>query len=193
MKIYEDLDQIDRVLKISDHSVREWIGFNYGEYLDEVIAWVDKHGFEDAEDLSMIQIKAMRKELIQSFKKGESIRTISRKLLSAGLKDLEVTIPPKTDEEGNIIRQGYNRVIPKEFRAEILARTETIKAANEGALDNYEKNMVVERVQWIAAISDRTCDECASMNGQIFELKNAHGLIPRHCACRCCFAPITGD
>jgi len=191
MKLYEDLHHIDQALKFKNHTLKEWIGFNYAEYRTEIINWISAHGFEDIEDLTQQQIKNLRVQFADAFRNGEDIRQIARRVLSSGIGDLEVSVPTQYDADGNVIRQGYSRMMPKEFRSVIIARTETIRAANEGALDNYTKNMSVEKVQWLAGISDRTCDICNEENGRIMTIAEARGQIPKHCACRCAWTPLT--
>jgi SPP1 gp7 family putative phage head morphogenesis protein len=68
-------------------------------------------------------------------------------------------------------------------RAKTIARTETAMATVSAEFNQYVE-MGVEKVQFVAAISDRTCDECASLDMQVFDLKDAP-IIPRHPNCRC--------
>lgn len=77
-------------------------------------------------------------------------------------------------------------------RAEMIARTEIIRAHAEGQLDAFEKMGVQEigvEVEWLATADDRTCPECESMEGTIFSIDEARGMIPAHPNCRCAFAP----
>ena len=49
-------------------------------------------------------------------------------------------------------------------RAELIARTEVLKSANEGSYRAFVQSGVVEGVQWDAAIDKRTCPMCAQMD-----------------------------
>jgi len=184
---------LNKLLHYNDHTLREWIGYSYTDFLDETIEWIKSKGFDGIEGLSDSKIAALRTELSISFKKGESIRQIAARIRSHNIPDLDIEISPEYDADGKLIRRGYSRMIPGNLRAELMARTETIKASAEGSLKNYKNNMNIERVQWSAAVSDRTCIDCMDMNGRVFSLGEAHGLIPKHCLCRCCFLPITSD
>lgn len=78
-------------------------------------------------------------------------------------------------------------------RARVLARTETVRAANEQALTRYEQAGVDEvgvEVEWLTAQDDRVCPVCASKAGNRYSVEEAHGILPQHPQCRCTFVPI---
>ena len=76
-------------------------------------------------------------------------------------------------------------------RAETLARTETMKAFNEGSLTQYDKHGITE-VEWLAAPGERTCDECMSLDGQRFPIDSKPDC-PLHPNCRCVLLPVIPD
>ena len=55
-------------------------------------------------------------------------------------------------------------------RAEKIARTETLRAANFATLESYRQSNVVEGKEWVTALDERTCPYCAPMNGKIVAL-----------------------
>jgi len=76
-------------------------------------------------------------------------------------------------------------------RAELIARTETMRAFNDSAVAQY-RAADVEKVQWWAAIDDRTCDVCGDMggyHGKIFDIDKAPPC-PAHPRCRCVLLPV---
>ncbi len=73
-------------------------------------------------------------------------------------------------------------------RATMLARTETMKAFNEGSLTQYDKHGITE-VEWLASPGERTCDECMSYDGQKFSM-DEHPDCPAHPNCRCVLLPV---
>lgn len=78
-------------------------------------------------------------------------------------------------------------------RAERIARTETIFAHAEGALDGFSKLGLDEvglEAEWSTAGDDRVCFECNRMAGKVFKIAEAHGMIPLHPNCRCTWLPI---
>ncbi len=77
-------------------------------------------------------------------------------------------------------------------RALVLARTEIVAAHAEGQLDAFEE-LNVERLgimqEFSTAGDDRVCPRCEVLEGTVFTVKEARGIIPRHPNCRCAFIP----
>ena len=79
-------------------------------------------------------------------------------------------------------------------RARILARTEIIRANNEAQLAAFEQfgvSDVTVEAEFLTAGDSRVCAQCAALEGQIFPLDKAHGMIPVHPQCRCTWIPVT--
>lgn len=78
------------------------------------------------------------------------------------------------------IARGQNpkkiaRAMSKDFEldykhCERLARTEAIHLMNEVTADSYRENGI-EKYQYVCDLSDRTCDICGGLDGQVFELR----------------------
>lgn len=98
-------------------------------------------------------------------------------------------------------------------RAELMARTGTIWAGNEGASLLY-RDVGYTYAEWVATNDDITCEYCGAMDGRQFELgKNIHdkgsqftgnaggtlslGMAvehpPLHPNCRCTIVPVVDD
>lgn len=78
-------------------------------------------------------------------------------------------------------------------RANVIARTEIIRAHAEGQLDAFERLGVEEvgiMAEWSTAGDDRVCAICADLEGETFTLDEARGLIPEHPNCRCAWIPV---
>lgn len=77
-------------------------------------------------------------------------------------------------------------------RAEVIARTEIIRAHAEGQLDAME-NLGVKRVGVMVEIlvtdDDKLCDECESLEDTLMTIDEARGVIPVHPGCRCSWTP----
>ena len=109
------------------------------------------------------------------------------------------------------IREFFDDTYAK-HRAERIARTETIWAFNEGAVEGYKQSRVVEAKQWITANDDRLCEWCGPMDGRIVGLADNYHNIgddfigneggtlnldyedvqhpPLHPSCRCSIIPV---
>lgn len=181
---------------VADVSLKSWLGFNYAEYLNNIIAFVMGDSFEAlaavgklevlAGKLSAGQIRALKDVLANSFAKGKSIRDIASAIETfVRPKDLfavqngEVVL----DENGNPILR-----VSAEARPEMIARSETTRAAANGALETYKENGI-EKVRWVAALSQRTCPECEALNGQVFNIGDAK-IPPQHVDCRCTIVAV---
>ena len=78
-------------------------------------------------------------------------------------------------------------------RALTIARTEVIMVHAEGQLDAFEMLGVEEvgvMAEWLTAGDDRVCEECGALEGQVFTVDEARGMIPLHPNCRCAWTPF---
>ena len=123
--------------------------------------------------------------LAQGMIDGDSPRILARKMVAAingsGVGELGLT-------------DTLGRFIPAERRAQIMARTEIIRAHHLGTIQEY-RNWGVLGVEilaeFVTAGDERVCPECASLEGRRFTVDEAEGLVPRHPQCRCCVIPVT--
>jgi len=121
--------------------------------------------------------------LAQGIADGDGPRLLARKLISTingtGMGDLAIT-------------DTLGRFIPAQRRAEMLARTEIIRAHHQATIQEY-RNWAVEGVivkaEWSSAGDDRACNECLDLTGTIWTLDVIEKKIPLHPSCRCCALP----
>jgi SPP1 gp7 family putative phage head morphogenesis protein len=71
-------------------------------------------------------------------------------------------------------------------RAELIARTETLRAYREGARARY-RAMGVRSYVWLSARQPRTCALCWALDGRIFQ---SNKPFYTHPGCRCTLAPL---
>lgn len=111
--------------------------------------------------------------------------------------------------DGSTIEQMTNRINSlyddwSEWRGELIARTETTRAANDGARKLY-KRWGVEQKEWLSTADDRTRQTHLDVNGQVvdidepFKLSNGVELmqpgdssapLSETAACRCTVLPV---
>ncbi len=84
-------------------------------------------------------------------------------------------------------------------QAQLITRTEVLRASNQGALDAYKQSGVVEGKQWLTA---GATDECAAFEGMVESLGGSFyssesaftdGDPPLHPNCRCVLIPVLTD
>ena len=122
--------------------------------------------------------------LSQGMIDGDGPRLLARKMVAAidgtGAGTLGIT-----DKLG--------RFIPAKRRAEILARTEIVRAHTIASLQEYKNWGVLGlkvKAEFLTAGDDRVCPKCASLEGKVFKIDEAWGIIPVHPCCRCIFLPV---
>lgn len=78
-----------------------------------------------------------------------------------------------------------------EARAQRIARTEIVHAHAEGQLDAFEEMGLDVGIlaEWVTAGDEQVCDECRPLEGRIFTVDEARGMIPVHPQCRCAWQP----
>jgi SPP1 gp7 family putative phage head morphogenesis protein len=121
--------------------------------------------------------------LAQGMIEGEHPYKLARKMVAAingsGMGELGLT-----DKLG--------RFIPAKRRAEMLARTEIIRAHHLGAVQEYRNWGILDVLvlgEFISSHDQRVCPECASLDGRRFPLDEVEGMIPVHPNCRCSIIP----
>ena len=81
-------------------------------------------------------------------------------------------------------------------RARMLARTEVIRAHADATLNSFKEaglEGVKVLVEFATAGDSKVCPRCAELDGKVFKIAEAEGLIPVHPNCRCAFVPAVDD
>lgn len=142
--------------------------------------------FEDLKGITSAMSSQISRVLAQGMIDGDNPRVIARKLLKVITgegKDLAVT-------------DSLGRFIPAKRRAEMLARTEIIRAHHKGMIQEM-RNWGIEGVHVLAefrtAGDERVCEQCGAMQGTTYTLDEAENLIPVHPMCRCIVIPVESE
>lgn len=75
-------------------------------------------------------------------------------------------------------------------RAEVIARTELIRAAREAQRSVYEQNDIVMGYERQAAQDGRVCLGCLTLSGHVYSKKE---IMPSHPMCRCVMLPVVPE
>lgn len=178
------------IKKSQDYQLKEWVGFNFTQYLAEIINFVNNDDFsnlaaQSQEDMALgklttPQVETLKQVLNEGFENNKTLREIG--------EEIQSRVSP-----GDLFRinQNGDRVLQfgEEHRSKIIARSETTRAAANGGINHYAKKGVKE-VSFVATFSDRTCPQCEELNGQIVSLSTARNVIPVHVGCRCTWVPV---
>jgi len=90
------------------------------------------------------------------------------------------------------IKDTLGRFIPAQRRAELLARTEIMRAHHVAMVQEYKNwkaNNVIVKAEWATAGDIHVCDICSSMEGSVWTLNQIQNMIPAHPLCRCVAIP----
>ena len=137
-----------------------------------------KSAFTSQIDLSRVEMLYER-----AFTELEGITSVMDQQMSRILADGLVSgISPRA------MAVDMNKQIAKltNTRAKTIARTEVIRAHAEGQLDSFDRLGIEKlhvRAEWSTAGDDIVCEICSGYEGEVFEVKDAHGLIPQHPNC----------
>jgi SPP1 gp7 family putative phage head morphogenesis protein len=138
--------------------------------------------FSELKGVTNAMDQVISRVLSQSMADGDGARVIARKLLStiSGVGDLS-------------FQDKIGRFIPAEQRAEMIARTELIRAFSEAQLQEFRTWGIVgvsAEVEFRNAGDSRVCSSCSFLQGKVYTLDEASGIIPVHPRCRCCWLPV---
>jgi len=118
--------------------------------------WILLRSLTLAKSINMTTMMALKQELALGFEAGESIQQLTQRI-------------------------GRYFAEKAKYRAEMISRTETAAASNEGILHRYELEGV-DKSEFYP--SPGACEECLSLAGE-YPTKEIHGIIPVHPNCQC--------
>jgi SPP1 gp7 family putative phage head morphogenesis protein len=120
------------------------------------------------DDFAQQAFRQIRNTLVYGLAQGDDIATVARR-----------------------VRQVMGN---QQYQAERIVRTEYVRAATQAALLTYQRNAGLLRgIQWVATLDNRTCLQCAALDGRIFTDLREATLPPVHIQCRCVIIPILGN
>lgn len=150
----------------------------------DTVALLYTRSFNDLKGITSQMQQQIARVLTEGIMSGENPRKLARKLVAtingSGMGDLGLT-------------DTLGRFIPAKRRAEILARTEVIRAHHMANINEYKTwgaYDVTVKAEFATAGDDRVCPTCEGLDGNIYTLDEATGLIPVHPQCRCIVLPI---
>ena len=147
-----------------------------GESDKHALRYLRDYNFELIKNLSQDLELGTRRMVWEGLAKGDGIPEIAKRIENLN------SLPPLTTSTG--------RTITTEQRAVMIARTETMRAQNQGTLLSYEQRGI-EKIIVIVTDDEATCDECGSLpDGNPYTTgDNDFPDLPLHPQCRCTYAP----
>jgi len=140
--------------------------------------------FSELKGITAQMDQQISRVLAQGLADGDNPRLLARKLVSTingvGMGDLGLT-------------DTLGRFIPARRRAEIMARTEVVRAHHQANIQEYQNwgaEGVRVQAEWQTAGDERVCDICQSLQGSVWTLREIESMIPVHPQCRCVALPF---
>jgi len=178
-----------------DITVKEWVnlqeiqGFNYTEYLANIIEVLGKDKFIKlaAKNIQEIELGLLNEKQV------ERLRVILKEgfLQNKTIKEIETDMNKFLDLKDRFIIRDGEKILHEgaKTRANNITRTETSRLANTGLIKTFKENKI-EKVRFLAAVSERTCPQCNQLDSQVFDINKTEGIIPVHSSCRCTWISV---
>lgn len=94
----------------------------------------------------------------------------------------------KVIEDKESFRHAGSKVFSKaQYRMEMIARTEVLRAHNQGRI-KFHRQVGVQKLEWMALEDERMCPVCGALDGKVFDI-DKFPSIPSHTNCRCQVLP----
>lgn len=150
--------------------------------------WYERYILQFAQPINATTSDSVSEVLRQGMREGWSVPETQRNL------DVVFRQWMTGDLSADDFRWLEQRLPP--HRTEMIARTETIRASNQGSQALY-RDWGIKRKEWLTAIDNLTCDFCPPMNRQEVGIdalfSGGLGQIdapPYHVSCRCTVLPV---
>lgn len=189
-------DAIDITKDLQKQSVK--IGTDYSK--DNIEASLGKapKGFEY--NINVIDAGAME-EFVGFASNGSPLNELFNKIVVDYGTDITNTLSNGILQGQNplkIAREIRRQTMMPMYRANTIARTESLRAARAATVENYKQNTnLISGYVRLATGDARTCPACYALHGTVYELNQ---ILPTHPNCRCVIVPktktwaeITGD
>lgn len=160
----------DRALEILDFvGSRNALDINTKRALD----FLNKEGLKFIKNVNQTTKDKLLKQLSEGLKQSEGVPELSARVKSV-----------------------YSEATTS--RANMISRTEVLRATNFATEEAYIQSGVVEGKEWLTAIDERTCPSCGELDGAIIPLNKSFNssefgkvdFPPLHPYCRCTTIPV---
>jgi len=144
-----------------------------------IMSLIDRNALDFMVRFNIQLVGNVHKELLNGIKQGITLGIIkgdSISVISQGLGSI-ITDPETFRRVGKTVFKTAQQ------RLELITRTETLRAHNQGRLKFFD-TINVKRVKWMAVGDERTCPVCGGLDGKEYNIDNVPP-IPAHPACRC--------
>jgi SPP1 gp7 family putative phage head morphogenesis protein len=175
------MEEIANVLQQHNMSDPIFRSVNFTKSVDDEMSIKEYSGISVTKSFVLAADYAKSKAYKALLKKY--LNDLTKAQIDSIIKILEASL--KSSDTLSMVAKKIENIVGNETRANLIARTEIIRLANQGNIETM-KERGVEKVKFLAAPEDgRLCEHCKKLDNKIFSIKEAEGLIPIHPRCRC--------
>ena len=163
------------------------------------VAWAEKHCAKLVREVTEETRAGIRDVIARGVKEGKSVPRMAKEIRPlVGLTSRQSMAVANYDEwlimnrpelsatEVSRRVDVYARRMHRR-RAKMISHTESAFAVDEGTLQGYEQ-VGVKEVEILLA--EGACDDCVELAQKRYKPSEAHGILPAHPVCRCCWSSL---
>jgi len=144
-----------------------------------VFTLIDTDALDFMANYNLVLVGDVHRELSDGIK-----RTILSGVATGKGADDIVRDLGKVIEDKESFRHAGSKVFSKaQYRMEMIARTEVLRAHNQGRI-KFHQQVGVQRLEWVAMEDERMCPVCGGFDGKVFDTDH-FPTQPAHPNCRC--------
>lgn len=149
-----------------------------------VFTLIDTDALDFMANYNLVLVGDISRELESGIK-----RTILTGITSGkGVRDIVRDMGSVIENKESFRNAGSKVFTKAQYRMEMIARTEVLRAHNQGRI-KFHKQVGVQKLEWLTMEDERMCPVCGELDGKQFDVDHFPNQ-PRHPNCRCCALPI---
>lgn len=144
-----------------------------------VFTLIDTDALDFMTNYNLVLVGDIHRELSDGIK-----RTILSGIATGKGADDIVRDLGKVIEDKESFKSAGSKVFSKaQYRMEMIARTEVLRAHNQGRI-KFHREVGVRKLEWLAMEDERMCPVCGGLDGRVFDTDQFPSQ-PAHPNCRC--------
>jgi SPP1 gp7 family putative phage head morphogenesis protein len=149
-----------------------------------VFTLIDTDALDFLTNYNLVLVDDVQRELADGIKRAILSGIVTGKGTDDIVRDLGRVI-----EDKESFRHAGSKVFSKaQYRMEMIARTEVLRAHNQGLMKFYQQ-VGVKKLEWMTMDDERMCPVCRALDGKLFDIDHFPSQ-PAHGNCRCCALPV---
>jgi len=154
------------------------------KFTTKVFTLIDHNALDFMINYDIVLAGDVQRELADGIK-----RTILSGIITGKGTDDIVHDLGRVIEDKESFRHAGSKVFTKaQYRIEMIARTEVLRAHNQGRI-KFHRQVGVTKLEWMTMADERTCPVCGALEGKQLDTDHFPSQ-PAHPNCRCSSLPV---